>query len=76
VVLVSIFEKGDQERNVIQITVLFFKKWVCLQKKSCFYSRIKITLNEIAFFSIKIFVNRVPFSNTKEKVIKKNNAGK
>lgn len=45
------FEKGDLERNVIQITVLFFKKWVCLQKNSCFYSRIKITLNEIAFFS-------------------------
>ena len=34
---VSIFEKGDLERNVIQITVLFFKKWVCLQKNSCFY---------------------------------------
>jgi len=41
VVLVSVFEKGDQERNVIQITVLFFKKWVCLQKNPVFIRELK-----------------------------------
>ncbi|OOG26109.1 hypothetical protein BH739_07630 [Enterococcus casseliflavus] len=50
-ILVSIFEEWDKKRNAIQITDLFFKKWVYLQKNSCFYSQIKITLNEIAFFS-------------------------